>query len=151
MIYDFKTYSLYYENNYKRKSAFSLMIDTLEIECLLDSGEIIGAHGFLPLVNAIKTPIIIRSYKKGSIYIKNIKTQNYVENMIYDIEDKIPESKKYFDNKLIKYDKKNGIIFLGSETKVNEDIVNINRNMYCGTNESYELKCIYLFPDKFLI
>ncbi len=53
MIYDFKTHSLYYENQNISVPNFSLSIDTLEIVFELQTWKLLGIQGFFPIINAI--------------------------------------------------------------------------------------------------
>ena len=149
LIYDFKTHSLYYECFQEIEHVFFLAIDTLEIKCLISSGKIIGVQGFLPLINSIKEKMEIKTYENGTLCIGNVSKYNYAENMLYNIFDKEPSSEQYFANKPIRYDNR-GIVFLGTFPENDERIIKINKNIFCGVDKLYNLKCIYILPDKFL-
>lgn len=150
MIYDFTTHSLSYEDRIIEKPIFSLMIDTLEIECILETGEIIGVQGFLPLLKAEKESIIIMPSHEQSVCISSIKKHEYKENMAYDLLEKELEIKQYFDKLHIKYDEQSGIIQLGSELEKEDKTIKITHNIYGGLDINYKLKCLYLVPDIFL-
>lgn len=150
MIYDFKTHSLSYEDREIKKPIFSLMIDTLEIECMLETGEIIGVQGFLPLIKAEKKAITIGPFHEQSIRIGSVKEQEYKENMAYDLLEKEDEIKQYFGKLQIEYDEKAGIIQLGSELEKEDKTIKITHNIYGGLNMNSKLKCLYLLPDTFL-
>lgn len=149
MVYDFVTHSLSYENRNNDQQVFSLLIDTLEIECELRTGKIVGVQGFLPLIMAEKDNINIKSFYEGDASIGDVNEHPYIENAAYDLLEKIPKSKKYFGTVSVKYDEKKGIIQLGTEIDFNEKIVKVNRNIYCGLDINEELKCIYIIPDVF--
>ena len=150
LIYDFETHSLYYENFQKFEHVFYLELDTLEIKCLTDSGEITGIQGFLPLVNSVREKIEIKSYRKGSVCIGNVQKYKYKENMTYDLFEEEPMLRLYLKNKLIKYDDNQGIICIGSKLRMEDEIIKINKNRLCGIDRLYNLKCMYIIPDKFL-
>lgn len=148
MIYEFASHSLYYEDEKRAAGVFSLLLDTLELEYDLEKGKLIGAKGYLPLVNAKSTSISLNGYKNGDIYLKNIKENCYQENATYDILDKIPEIRAYFEPLNIMYDDDNGIIQLGTDLVSDDELVKVDNNIICGIDSQANMKSIFLIPSK---
>ena len=148
LIYDFKEHSLYYENRTGNIPMFSLMLDTLELQYGLQKGELLSASGFLPLVQAIRDNISIGTYKEGHICLKGMEKGQYQENFVYNIFEKMPETKEYFENKPIQYDPTKNIILLGTRENDRDSLVKVNAHILCGLDSESNIKCIYIFPDE---
>lgn len=150
MIYNFKTHSFYYENQNIDVPNFSLSIDTLEIVFELETGKLIRIQGFFPIIKAIVCSISLPTCEEKEFVLKNTDLSVYKQNGVYDIIQKIPQIKKYFDKIQIKYDKEKGIIQVGSEMQKGEVGIKINDNILCGLDNNLDLKCLYLIPTKFI-
>ncbi|WP_099221554.1 hypothetical protein [Listeria costaricensis] len=149
MIYEFENHSLYYEGKIDETPTFSLMVDTLELEIDKKNGRLLSIQGFLPLVNAIHTTILMKDYEEGSFYLEKDHIDWYQENQVYDLLSKIPEIQEYFAPLIIKYDEEKGIIQLGTDLDVQDILTKVNENIFCGTDEYMKLKCIYVVPSEF--
>lgn len=150
MIYDFKTHSLYYENPSFNVPVFSLTIDTLEMVFELYTGKLVRIQGFFPIVKAIMCSISLPICNKEDYVIKNIDLSSYEQNKVYDMIQKMPQIRKYFEKMQVKYDKEKGIIQVGSEMQNGEVGIQINDNILCGFDGNLDLKCLYIVPTKFV-
>lgn len=150
MIYEFKTHGLYYERNTITTPNFSLAINALEIICELNTGKVLGAQGFFPIVNALLSNIKLPKLESRDYFITNPERTNYKQGSVYDLINKIPETKKYFDPLLIRFDKEKGIIQIGVELSNDEMGIKANRNIICGYDSNLILKSLYIMPDRFI-
>ena len=150
MIYDFKTHSLYYENQNISVPNFSLSIDTLEMVFELQTGKLLGIQGFFPIIKAITCSISLPVCDEKEYVLKDTDLSVYRQNEVYDMIQKIPQIRKYFEKPQIKYDKEKGIIQVGSEIQKGEVGIKINDNILCGLDRNLDLKCLYIIPTKFI-
>ncbi len=150
MIYDFKTHSLYYENQNISVPNFSLSIDTLELVFELQSGKLVRIQGFFPIIKAITCSISLPVYDEKEFVLINTDLSVYRQNEVYDMMQKIPRIRKYFERTPMKYDKERGIIQVGSEIQEGEVGIKVNDNILCGLDCNLDLKCIYIIPTKFI-
>lgn len=150
MIYNFKTHSLYYENQDIGVPSFSLSVDTLEMVFELETGKLVRIQGFFPIIKASACSISLPICKEKEFVLKNTDLFAFRQNEVYDIVQKIPQIKKYFEKILIRYDKEKGIIQVGSELQKGEVGIKINDNILCGLDNNLDLKCLYLIPTKFI-
>lgn len=149
MIYDFATHSLYYENKDADVPNFSLTIDTLELVFELQTGKLLCAQGFFPLIQAFKSDIHLPECNKGDYLLHNFDLSMCKPNEVYDLIKKIPKTQKYFEKVPIKYDRKKGIILIGEEMNEKETIIEVNDNIMCGLDQNLDLKCVYIIPTRF--
>lgn len=150
MIYDFKTHSLYYENQDIDVPNFSLAIDTLEMVFELQTGKVLCVQGFFPLIQASKSNINLPECVKGDYLLHNFDLSLCKQNEVYDIVKKIPQTQKYFEKVSIKYDREKGIIQIGEEMKEKENTIEVNDNILCGLDKNLDLKCVYIIPTRFI-
>lgn len=151
MIYDFKTHSLYYENGELGFPTFSLAIDTLELIYELATGKLVRIQGFFPIVNAVASDINLPEWREKDYQLNNIDLSACRQNEVYDLIKKIPESKKYFENISIKFDKNKGIIQVGEQMKNEESVIRPNNHFLCGLDSGLNLKCLYIIPTVFTV
>ena len=150
MIYDFKTHSLYYDAPNTNIPNFSLTIDTLELVFELQTGRLVRIQGFFPIIKAITCSINLPAWDEKDYVLQNTDLSIYRQNEVYDMIQKIPQIKKYFEKMQIKYDKEKGIIQIGSEMQNGEVGMKISDNILCGLDSNLDLKCIYVIPTKFV-
>ena len=150
MIYDFKTHSLSYRNPDIEVLHFSLAIDTLELIFELQTGKLLGAQGFFPLINVDVCSIDFPKYKLGDYLLHNINLSIFKKDEVYDLIQKIPQTKKYFEEMFVKYDKVKHIIQIGENSSEGENLIMVNNNIVCGLDENLELRCVYIMPDEFI-
>lgn len=150
MIYNFKTHSLYYENQNISVPNFSLAIDTLEMVFELETGKLVRVQGFFPIIKAIVCSIDFPVCKEKEFVLRNTDLSVYRQNEVYDIIQKIPQIRKYFEKQQIKYDKEKGIIQVGDEIQKGEVGIKVNDNIVCGLDNNLDLKCLYLIPTEFI-
>ena len=150
MIYDFKTHSLYYENLNNSVPTFSLSIDTLEMVFELQTGKLVRVQGFFPIIKAIICSVSLPECDEKEYVLKNVDLSVYRQNEVYDMIQKTPQIRKYFEKIQIKSDKEKGIIQIGSEIQKGEVGVKINDNILCGLDSDLNLKCLYIIPTKFI-
>ena len=150
MIYDFKTHSVYYETQNTSIPEFSLMIDTLEMVFELQTGKLVRIQGFFPIIKAITCSINLPVWDEKDYVLQDTNLSIYRQNEVYDMIQKIPQTKKYFEKLQIKYDKEKGIIQIGSEMQKGEVGIKINDNILCGLDSNLDLKCLYIIPTKFI-
>lgn len=150
MIYDFKTHSLSYGNQDIDVPNFSLTIDTLEIIFELQTGKLLGVQGFFPLLKATMCDINLPKWKVGDYFLHNVDLSIFKKNEVYDLIRKIPQTKKYFENLSIKYDKSKRIIQIGEDACEGENVIKVNNNILCGLDKNSDLRCVYIMPEKFI-
>lgn len=150
LIYDFKSHSLYYEKPSISVPIFSLLIDTLEMVFELQTGKLIGIQGFFPIIKAITCSISLPMCDKKEYVLKNSDLSSYEQNKVYDMLQRMPQIKKYFEKMQIKYDKERGIIQVGSDMQKGEIGIKINNNILCGFDNNLDLKCLYIIPTIFI-
>lgn len=148
MIYEFKTHSIYYDSNYLYNT-FSLTIDTLELFFELVTGKFIGIQGFFPLIQAKKCKLNLPQVERcKEYYLEDVS--GYKLGIAYDLIVKIPQTRMYFENLVIKFDKEKGIIQVGSNPKHDDVIYKINENIILIFDFQNILKCIFIMPSFFL-
>ena len=147
MIYDFAIHTLYYENQDITVPVFSLAIDTLELVFEIQTGKLLCIQGFFPLVHASEEDIRLPVCKKGDYILHNFDLSACKQNAVYDLIKKIPQTQKYFEKPVLKYDKERGIIQIGKES---ETVIAVNDNIFCGLDQNADLKCIYILPARFI-
>ena len=145
MIYNFNTHSLDYTA--KVIPTFSLALNTIELEYILQSGKLVDVTGFLPLIKSEKTKINIGKYSSSSFFFEDSLAE---ANDVFDIFDKIPEIKKYFIPQTIKFDEDKGIIQVGTDLELEDKILKVNDSIFYGVDLDGFLKCLYLIPEKFI-
>lgn len=150
MVYDFATHSLYYENQSIDVAMFSLTIDTLEMFFELQTGKLLYIQGFFPLIRAVKSNISLPPCVKGDYLLHNFDLSTCNQNEIYYLTKKIPQTRKYFENTSIKYDRKKGIIQVGEEMGEKETTIKVSDQILCGLDRNSDLKCIYIIPTRFI-
>lgn len=150
MIYDFTTHSLYYEKQDIDVPIFSLTIDTLEMVFELQTGKLLYIQGFFPIIMALKGNITLPVSKRGDYVLYNFDLAACKQNEVYDLINKIPRMKKYFEKVSIKYDREKGIIQIGEEIQEKETTIKVNDNILCGLDQNLDLKCIYIIPTRFI-
>ena len=116
----------------------------------MHTGKLLGIQGFLPIIKANICEIDIPLSEKKDYVLQNILMENYQVNGVYDFLYKVPQSKKYFENNTIKYDKKKGIIQIGSEIQKGEMCIKVDENIMCGVDKNMNLKCVYIMPTEFI-
>ncbi len=151
MIYDFTTHSLYYENEDIDVPTFSLAIDTLEMVFEVETGKLMRVQGFFPIIRAVSCNIDIPEWEEGDYLINNIDFSACKQNEIYDLIQKDPQTKKYFEKFVTKFDKEKGIIQIGEEMKEGDVGIKVNKNIMCGFDENSNLKCLYIVPTEFVL
>ena len=150
MIYDFKTHSLGYRNPDIEVFHFSLAIDTLELIFELQTGKMLGIQGFFPLIKANLCDIDFPDCKREDYILQNIDLSVFKKNEVYDLIYKIPQTKKYFEEMSVKYDKVKQIIQIGENVREGENLLKVNNNIVCGLDERLDLKCVYIIPEEFV-
>ena len=150
MIYDFKTHSLIYRNPDIDILHFSLAIDTLELIFELKTGKLLGIQGFFPLIKANVCNIDFPHYKLGDYFLQNIDLSIFKKDEVYDLIQKIPQTKKYFEEISVKYDKVKQIIQIGEDSKEGENLIKVNDNIVCGLDKNSDLRCVYIIPEEFI-
>lgn len=150
MIYDFKTHSLTYKNLGIDVLHFSLAIDTLELIFELQTGKLLGVQGFFPLINADVCNIDFPKCKLGDYFLHNIDLSIFKKDEVYDLIEKIPQTKKYFEKMSVKYDKVKHIIQIGENPSEGENLIRVNNNIVCGLDKNWDLGCVYIMPEKFI-
>ena len=149
MIYEFNTHSIYLKEKYK-KPTFSLMIDTLELVIDYLTRKVLNVQGFLPLIKAVKSKIILPEAPKGDYCIDYIDFSEINQFDVSSISKMIPKSKIYFENNEIVFDKEKGIIRLGLTDSRYDKYIKICDNVIIGYDGENIIKCIYIIPDKFI-
>ncbi len=150
MTYDFATHSLYYEYIDINVPIFSLAIETLEMVFEVQTGRLLGVQGFFPLIHACKDDIIFSASEKGDYLLNGDNLCRCKQNAVYDLIQKIPDTRKYFERMSIKYDKERGIIEIGETAKEKDRIIEVNENLFCALDSNSILKCIYILPATFI-
>lgn len=150
MIYDFKTHSLSYRNPDIDVLHFSLAIDTLELIFELKTGKLLGVQGFFPLIKANVCDIDFPKCKLGDYFLHNIDLSIFKKGEVYDLIQKIPQTKKYFEEMSVKYDKVKRIIQIGENSSEGENLIRANNNIVCGLDENSDLRCVYIIPEEFI-
>ncbi len=150
MIYDFKTHSLSYRNPDIDVLHFSLAIDTLELIFELKTGKLLGVQGFFPLIKANVCDIDFPKCKLGDYFLHNIDLSIFKKDEVYDLIQKIPQTKKYFEEMSVKYDKVKRIIQIGENSSEGENLIRANNNIVCGLDENSDLRCVYIIPEEFI-
>lgn len=150
MIYDFKTHSLSYRNPDIDVLHFSLAIDTLELIFELQTGKLLGAQGFFPLIQANVCNIDFPKCKSGYYLLHNVDLSMFKKDEVYDLTQKIPQTKKYFEEISLKCDKVKRIIQIGENPSEGENLVMVDNNIVCGLDENLDLRCLYIMPEEFI-
>ncbi len=150
MIYDFKTHSLTYRVPGIDVLHFSLAIDTLELIFELYTGKLLGVQGFFPLIKADVCNIDFPQCKLGDYRLNNIDLSIFKKDEVYDLIEKIPQTKKYFEKMSVKYDKSNRIIQIGENLSEGENLIKVNNNIVCGLDKNLDLRCVYIMPEDFI-
>lgn len=150
MIYDFKTHSLHNGAQNIVVPKFSLTINTLELFFELKTGKLMAIQGYFPLIKAVVGNIDIPEWTNGEYVLKHIDLAMFEHSAVYDLTQKIPRTRKYFDNAPLKYDEAKGVIQLGRELCKEEFGIKINDNILCGLDKNSDLKCIYIIPTQFI-
>lgn len=149
MVYELKTHSINAENFYNNPT-FSLMIDTLEIVVNYKTREILYVQGFLPLIKAKKSILELPLSCDGKLFLNNIDFSNINEYDVFSLTQKIPQCKKYFEEKNLIFDDMNGIIQLGSVDKEKNKYIKISNNLIIGYDYFEVIKTIYIIPDRYI-
>lgn len=150
MIYAFKTHSLSYRNPDIDVSHFSLAIDTLELVFELQTGKLLGVQGFFPLIKANVCNVDFPKCKLGDYFLHNVDLSTFKKDDVYDLIHKIPQTKKYFEEMSVKYDKVKQIIQIGKNSSEGENLIKVNNNIVCGLDENFNLRCVYIMPEEFI-
>lgn len=69
---------------------------------------------------------------------------------IYDLIQKIPQTKKYFEEMSVKYDKVKRIIQIGENLSEGKNLIKVKNNIVCGLDENLDLRCVYIIPEEFI-
>lgn len=147
IIYDVKTHSLQYIGYKSNIPNFWLTIGTLELAFEVKTGKFLFAQGFFPLIKALRTNVDFFSSEKKDYFLNNLDLSKFRQNEVYDLMHKFPETKKYFDFKKVKYDKKRSAIQVGEKIKKGDKLLEISNSLFCGIDENSVLKCIIMFPE----
>lgn len=150
LIYDFNTHGLYYENEDMSVPVFSLAIETIEMVFELRTGKLVKIQGYFPLIKAITCSISLPEWVEKEYVLKDIDLSVFKQYEVYDLIQKIPQLRKYFEKVQIRYDKEKGIIQVGNEMQKDEAGIKVNDNILCGLDRHSDLKCIFIIPTKFV-
>ena len=165
LVYDFNCHRLgYTDRKYllEIKDIF-FVIDKMEINWDIWSGNILSVVGFLPLINATKGDISIPNCSNEEYKVKSpVSVEEYLKGVGYNYFDYFPESEKYFVTDVtlgdrlykrvltkIQYDEENKIILLGNMDR-NDKAIRINKNYIFGFDEKDNLKFIHILVDKII-
>lgn len=104
----------------------------------------------MALFNACKSSIDIPLCieKEFNVKIGNIE---YIQGTAYDYFKFYPKSKKYFMKEefpMISYDEENKRILIGSINALNNDNIQLNKNVICALDEEENLKSLLLLLDE---
>jgi len=149
MIYDFAEHGLYYEKQNSGVDWFSLCIETLELECDLLTGKLLGVNGYLPLVKATKKRINLVDVVEKSIFLINPQEKDYIRGLAYKMALKVPGTEKFFNPFSVIFDSSQGVIQIGKGCKRKETLIRVDKNIICGMDSKSTLTRIILIPDEF--
>ena len=150
MIYNFEEHGLYYEKNFSGVPYFSLTINTLELLFDLSNGRLLWVSGYLPLVQAMRKNIPMLRHSERDFFLENIGQEGFRRATAYNIFEVMPLTKKYFQDVAIKLDPLKGIIQLGAEIELHEEVFSVDKNIFYAVDSDGTLKSLCLVPDEFL-
>ena len=114
------------------------------------TGKLIGVRGFLPLVKAVRCEITLPCVKKSEYYLPQEMSSGIKTNSVFELTDLMPECKRYFEKRKIRFDRKLGIILLGDDKNIKREVVKINNNLFVGCDETGNLQVVYMKPERFI-
>lgn len=167
LIYETNGHGLYYEENKESEEIVYFSIGTIQIGCEPKTGRVLKIDGYLPLINAEKVDIEEKPFEEGDVFIGDIgkykylnpvyfelisnqKNNGYIKGVVYNLFSSEPDAEKYFCDKQPKYDERKGIIQIGTSITTKEELIKVNRNIYCGVDKNHILKCVLIIPDLFI-
>jgi len=154
LVYSFKEHGLYYENNpYKEtQKIVTFAIDTLQLDFDYNTGELKFITGFLPLVKSKKISINVPNYIEEN-YCISLENIDYFPGMAYEYFDFFTDSENYFlrdDLPMTYYDEATKLILIGTKDSIDK-CIKINKNIYCGIDETGNLKYLLICSNCIII
>lgn len=150
-VYDSSCHSLYYDPPRYNRNSYSVAIFTLELIADLDTGRLMCARGYFPLVRARRAGVEVPEaapMPEGALVLGGEELRAAAKlGLAYRYEDCYPGNGGWFTDDNLVLDERRGVIRYGAET--GGEHLRVNDNLVV-TVLGDEITCLYMMPDRFI-